>query len=75
MGTTTRAIWRSVSSVAHELVESVERWDLLPGFWAQYKEPTSAVSALVQGPADKINGDTLADAYMSDWRKSRRQAD
>ena len=61
--------------MAHELVENVERWDLLPGFWAQYKPPASAVSELVQGPSYKIDGDTLADAYMRDWRKTRRAAE
>ena len=52
--------------------ETIDRWDLLPGFWAQYKAPSSAVSELVQGPAYKIDGVTLADAYMRDWRNSRR---
>lgn len=70
-----RANWRSESSVAHELVENVERWDLLPGFWAQYRAPASAVSALVQGPAVNINVDTLVAAYMRDWRKRRMSAD
>lgn len=40
--------------------------------WPDYREPTSAVSALLQQPSTAINAESLATAYMKDWRSSRR---
>lgn len=48
------------------------RADLEPGFWCEYREPKSAIAKLVQQPAAKIDGCSLADAYMADYRASRR---
>lgn len=43
-----------------------------PSFWCEYEAPRSHVSALVQMPAYKIDGYSLAVAYMRDCRESRR---
>jgi hypothetical protein len=48
------------------------RADLEPGFWCEYREPQSAIAKLVQQPAAKIDGTSLANAYMADYRASRR---
>lgn len=47
------------------------RADLEPGFWCEYVAPTSHVAAEVQRPSHMVNGETLAVAYMRDWRQSR----
>jgi hypothetical protein len=36
----------------------------------EYREPTSGVARLVQRPLHDINGYSLADAYMRDFRKA-----
>lgn len=37
-----------------------------------YHEPKTNVSWLVQQPEYKINGQSLANAFMADWREARR---
>jgi hypothetical protein len=39
-----------------------------------YRDPQSAVAALVQMPSYLIDGYSLANAVMKDWRPSRRAA-
>jgi len=39
-----------------------------------YKEPSQSVSWLVQRPLHDINGYSLADAYMRDFRAAQRAA-
>ncbi|MCZ4089373.1 hypothetical protein [Sinorhizobium psoraleae] len=48
------------------------RPDQLPGFWNEYTPPKSAIAALVQQPLHNIDGYSLADAYMKDFRASRK---
>lgn len=38
----------------------------------RYQEPKTAVSKLVQMPAHLIDGYSLSNAVMKDWRASRR---
>ena len=45
-----------------------------PAFWNVYRSPASNVAAEVQRPSHLVNGDTLAVAYMRDWRAARRRA-
>jgi hypothetical protein len=47
------------------------RPDLEPGFWCVYNPSKSAVGALLQRPATAITADSLASAYMQDFRASR----
>ncbi len=39
----------------------------------EYQEPKTNVSWLVQQPEYKINGHTLANAVMADWREARKK--
>ena len=48
------------------------RYDLQTGFWNEYREPRTKVAALLQKPAAVINAESLASAYMADFRASRR---
>lgn len=56
-----------------ELIEADDRPPAQhPAFWNAYRAPASHVAAEVQRPSHMVNGDTLAVAYMRDWRSSRR---
>lgn len=46
----------------------------LPVRWPEYVPPSSAVSALAQMPSYRIDGYSLSDAIMRDWRAYRRRA-
>ena len=48
------------------------RADKSPGFWNEYTPPATFVAAEVQKPAHMVTGDTLAVAYMRDWRAGRK---
>lgn len=48
--------------------------ELHPAFWNEFVVAASNISALVQAPAYRIDADALANAYMKDWRASRRRA-
>lgn len=40
--------------------------------WPEYREPPTAVAALLQMPVTRINAESLASAYMKDCRDARR---
>jgi hypothetical protein len=44
-----------------------------PSFFSRYQPPASHVSALVQMPEHRIDGNSLSVAYMRDWRAARRR--
>lgn len=43
-----------------------------PGFWPSYTPPATAVLALAQMPSYRIDGYSLSNSVMKDWRANRK---